>query len=121
MHYGLPFIEVLARPLLTPVRVGNWPVEFRVFFGGAAEEDAAISFYYPQADEFEITPALESAAEQARTWGKAMYAEHQSLGLTPWLPPGEPNARSEEHTSELQSLMRISYAVFCLTKKKPTI
>src|SRR3546814_1760861 len=27
--------------------------------------------------------------------------------------------RSEEHTSELQSLMRISYAVFCLTKKRP--
>src|SRR3546814_6948070 len=32
--------------------------------------------------------------------------------------PGEPGAlRSEEHTSELPSLMRISYAVFCLTKK----
>src|SRR3546814_9370344 len=30
-------------------------------------------------------------------------------------------ARSEEHTSELQSLMRISYAVFCLKKKKPLI
>src|SRR3546814_6060332 len=29
--------------------------------------------------------------------------------------------RSEEHTSELQSLMRISYAVFCLKKKKPSI
>src|SRR3546814_8016422 len=29
-------------------------------------------------------------------------------------------ARSEEHTSELQSLMRISYAVFCFKKKKPT-
>src|SRR3546814_1236690 len=28
--------------------------------------------------------------------------------------------RSEEHTSELQSLMRISYAVFCLTKKTQT-
>src|SRR3546814_4723443 len=28
------------------------------------------------------------------------------------------NKRSEEHTSELQSLMRISYAVFCLKKKK---
>src|SRR3546814_4802521 len=28
--------------------------------------------------------------------------------------------RSEEHTSELQSLMRISYAVFCLKKKKTT-
>src|SRR3546814_5638588 len=37
--------------------------------------------------------------------------------------PGRPAViqgaqRSEEHTSELQSLMRISYAVFCLTKKK---
>src|SRR3546814_4134344 len=29
-----------------------------------------------------------------------------------------PSVRSEEHTSELQSLMRISYAVFCLKKKK---
>src|SRR3546814_3211611 len=32
--------------------------------------------------------------------------------------PGKGNDRSEEHTSELQSLMRISYAVFCLKKKK---
>src|SRR3546814_10789557 len=31
---------------------------------------------------------------------------------------GETFRRSEEHTSELQSLMRISYAVFCLKKKK---
>src|SRR3546814_10270113 len=48
-----------------------------------------------------------------------------------WRRPGDPGAsssllhawqqitpRSEEHTSELQSLMRISYAVFCLKKKK---
>src|SRR3546814_1486460 len=34
-----------------------------------------------------------------------------------WLNP-DPLVRSEEHTSELQSLMRISYAVFCLNKKK---
>src|SRR3546814_79314 len=33
-------------------------------------------------------------------------------------PPAPPLPRSEEHTSELQSLMRISYAVFCLKKKK---
>src|SRR3546814_6907518 len=32
--------------------------------------------------------------------------------------PGVSATRSEEHTSELQSLMRISYAVFCLKKKK---
>src|SRR3546814_3382504 len=38
------------------------------------------------------------------------------------LSSSEPSAsvRSEEHTSELQSLMRISYAVFCLKKKKTT-
>src|SRR3546814_16585578 len=36
-----------------------------------------------------------------------------------WLGPAlAPGKRSEEHTSELQSLMRISYAVFCLKKKK---
>src|SRR3546814_2094303 len=35
----------------------------------------------------------------------------------PYLPG---TSRSEEHTSELQSLMRISYAVFCLKKKKKT-
>src|SRR3546814_3973573 len=33
-------------------------------------------------------------------------------------PAGLAAGRSEEHTSELQSLMRISYAVFCLKKKK---
>src|SRR3546814_6376984 len=44
--------------------------------------------------------------------------------LTPVLWPnrkhgaGSCTVRSEEHTSELQSLMRISYAVFCLKKKK---
>src|SRR3546814_366962 len=35
-----------------------------------------------------------------------------------WMKPNHP--RSEEHTSELQSLMRISYAVFCLKKKTNT-
>src|SRR3546814_7632276 len=34
--------------------------------------------------------------------------------------PAANGIRSEEHTSELQSLMRISYAVFCLKKKKKT-
>src|SRR3546814_8125722 len=41
-----------------------------------------------------------------------VYWGLSSLGLRPSL------YRSEEHTSELQSLMRISYAVFCLKKKK---
>src|SRR3546814_6627095 len=37
------------------------------------------------------------------------------------LAVGQHRARSEEHTSELQSLMRISYAVFCLKKKQNRI
>src|SRR3546814_10294983 len=36
-------------------------------------------------------------------------------------PASVPQRRSEEHTSELQSLMRISYAVFCLKKKNKSI
>src|SRR3546814_5383640 len=36
-------------------------------------------------------------------------------------PTALQSMRSEEHTSELQSLMRISYAVFCLKKKKYTV
>src|SRR3546814_1070051 len=42
------------------------------------------------------------------------------LAIPLWLAAftGRLTARSEEHTSELQSLMRISYAVFCLKKKK---
>src|SRR3546814_9493906 len=46
----------------------------------------------------------------------------QALAVAHWeaVAPADQQAayRSEEHTSELQSLMRISYAVFCLKKKK---
>src|SRR3546814_10002214 len=41
------------------------------------------------------------------------------LARPPCAAARTPKPRSEEHTSELQSLMRISYAVFCLKKKKP--
>src|SRR3546814_8929352 len=43
-----------------------------------------------------------------------------SRGAEHWLS-GPDEVRSEEHTSELQSLMRTSYAVFCLKKKKKKI
>src|SRR3546814_7608297 len=42
--------------------------------------------------------------------------DHRRIGLGDGFPAHR--RRSEEHTSELQSLMRISYAVFCLKKKK---
>src|SRR3546814_1248970 len=42
----------------------------------------------------------------------------EEVHLLHTVPTGDVRARTEEHTSELQSLMRISYAVFCLKKKK---
>src|SRR3546814_10832767 len=44
----------------------------------------------------------------------------EDLGRTCPFPTQGKDSRSEEHTSELQSLMRISYAVFCLKKNKNT-
>src|SRR3546814_1895563 len=50
-----------------------------------------------------------------------LYSWHRAVGLWAVLPAFAIAAtRSEEHTSELQSLMRISYAVFCLKKKNTT-
>src|SRR3546814_3297363 len=73
-------------------------------------------------------PRKVAAQEQP---GVAMIAEKQirlrddrlqdrrRIGLPP-VPQAPAPIRSEEHTSELQSLMRISYAVFFLTKKQAT-
>src|SRR3546814_10256109 len=61
-------------------------------------------------------------AVAARLRRRGIEPLHRRAGLRPHVTLGyDPCAfepRSEEHTSELQSLMRISYAVFCLKKKK---
>src|SRR3546814_9997562 len=49
-------------------------------------------------------------ARPALAWRLTAHGEREQVPLA--------SLRSEEHTSELQSLMRISYAVFCLKKKK---
>src|SRR3546814_9478631 len=81
-------------------------------------------------------PPMAGRDEQRRFWAaiaSGMASEDaaikagvsQAVG-TRWfrkgggMPPAMFELRSEEHTSELQSLMRISYAVFCLKKKKHT-
>src|SRR3546814_977649 len=56
-----------------------------------------------------------------RTWVVRFEAIELTLSVRSFQVPATPGtARSEEHTSELQSLMRISYAVFCLKKKTHT-
>src|SRR3546814_4798102 len=52
------------------------------------------------------------ARDLGRVWKVAEAIEAGIVGVNTGI------IRSEEHTSELQSLMRISYAVFCLKKKK---
>src|SRR3546814_5356861 len=63
-----------------------------------------------------LPPELMSARQRQGKGGKPAPVDalgYRRLGAD--LPVGD---RSEEHTSELQSLMRISYAVFCLKNKK---
>src|SRR3546814_2267900 len=50
--------------------------------------------------------------------GAAEHALDEMIDMAAGAIDLERHFRSEEHTSELQSLMRISYAVFCLKKKK---
>src|SRR3546814_7061310 len=68
---------------------------------------------YPRIAEV-VSGMVEFIAEASRVWN-AHWRTLPRSGLVPLRSAFE---RSEEHTSELQSLMRISYAVFCLTKKK---
>src|SRR3546814_2733541 len=74
---------------------------------------------------FPYTTLFRSGYECA--WHVAVGRAHGQLSIPAGQGRGVPRGllRSEEHTSELQSLMRISYAVFCLkkkniTKKQPT-
>src|SRR3546814_9040404 len=64
---------------------------------------------FPTRRSSDLPAARGRAAECPRRIGR--------LGAQPEAPWDSRRIRSEEHTSELQSLMRISYAVFCLKKK----
>src|SRR3546814_9411718 len=81
--------------------------------------------------EPESIPALSSSGKPGSTMGDSPRPRRSTFsGLISTAVTGKPDLlmhadvtaptypRSEEHTSELQSLMRISYAVFCLKKKK---
>src|SRR3546814_8484931 len=61
---------------------------------------------------------LDVDAGRVASLAKELPGTHRGLGVD--LLDTAATRRSEEHTSELQSLMRISYAVFCLKKKTST-
>src|SRR3546814_5287983 len=76
---------------------------------------------------FPYTTLFRSVVAESAEWRATKSTGRRLSGSTrlksqnsqPWKVSGTPGVvrRSEEHTSELQSLMRISYAVFCLKKK----
>src|SRR3546814_9531308 len=83
----------------------------------------------PTPPAFQKAPARSGKIAMLRSVDAALTALRRCCALLhPPVPRPEslpvkqhnsvPHRRSEEHTSELQSLMRISYAVFCLKKKK---
>src|SRR3546814_8734307 len=62
--------------------------------------------------------AIAELRESARIYASSVNVTLLHPGAAETLLAALAVSRSEEHTSELQSLMRISYAVFCLKKKK---
>src|SRR3546814_9250083 len=65
------------------------------------------------------TRRLEDRRHRSLRGERSVRVRSACLAARDWRGPREAQRqRSEEHTSELQSLMRISYAVFCLKKKK---
>src|SRR3546814_4259139 len=73
----------------------------------------------PSVGTLEPTPLIlcSSTVRAVGTWPICQAAMADSMRLE----AGVDAIRSEEHTSELQSLMRISYAVFCLKKNNKTV
>src|SRR3546814_5289111 len=62
--------------------------------------------------------AIQTAIDQYREHRRKLLLDERIAELEVDREGARQETRSEEHTSELQSLMRISYAVFCLKKKK---
>src|SRR3546814_8634094 len=73
------------------------------------------------AGSFECRAAVSGAGDMGgtmRSAGSRASMRRQVMTKPAYSSGARDNSRSEEHTSELQSLMRTSYAVFCLKKKQ---
>src|SRR3546814_1647674 len=90
--------------------------------GAGKHQPSAYSAAHEQRPGYRYTPdrCLCLPGERCLETGIAPVLFACRVGAAPQEGAKEGPPRSEEHTSELQSLMRISYAVFCLKKKNKT-
>src|SRR3546814_6658364 len=89
----------------------GWAVDRTLWHGSATNTLMSLSYLASDRGFSRAADFFRDAAERRR-----LRATGKALGILLGLL--RQSGRSEEHTSELQSLMRISYAVFCLKKKK---
>src|SRR3546814_1678934 len=97
-----------------------------LFRSGGEDFDARIIDYL--ADQFKNEQGIDLRQDKLALQRLKEEAEKAKIALSSSTQPeinlpfitADASGRSEEHTSELQSIMRISYAVFCLTKNTHT-
>src|SRR3546814_5755547 len=99
--------------------VGYYGVGLGDLLGEARQIEKPLTLHIAEKDRFSSPEEITKVREALESNGKATTHLYKGQDHAFARPGGE--HRSEEHTSELQSLMRISYAVFCLKKKNQPI
>src|SRR3546814_10335409 len=111
MASAIPRPLIVSAPADRAAATTSWP--------STCKREASLRPIRPVPPKIAIFIMLRSVLELLEvqpSWATAMRQDRDRPYVLDY-----PLSRSEEHTSELQSLMRISYAVFCLKKKKKNI
>src|SRR3546814_15277121 len=113
----LRFVGLPARDLEQPPALPGLPGSPEEAVAIAVNENPQLLAAHAEAKAARYDVRVAAASRLPRLSAVASGGYNNYLGTLTGNLPGRVFQRSEEHTSELQSLMRISYAVFCLKKK----
>src|SRR3546814_4960175 len=110
--YGLSAVDALAFADIARIAA------LRAFSTAIGDDGTGVTSYIDLRTDMISPSGKQQALQRLTGWPAAQIdaaSGYLNVHLSSWQGI---DTRSEEHTSELQSLMRISYAVFCLKKKK---